>query len=825
MYKPDHKFLLAGPLLTLGTILAVELFYRLVLPIPSPTPIYLIIVVFAVLKSGLRSALISAAIAFLYSVYYFSLPDLLFQYTAENRARLIILAVSLPAAALITSILQRQVKTKFEQALRRSQQHYIELVDSIDGIVWEVDVETFQFTFVSRQAERLLGYPIEQWLREPTFWKDHLHPDDRDWAVEFCLNATREKKAHEFEYRMIGADGRLVWLRDLVSVVVENDRAVKLRGVMIDVTERKRVEQEMAKLLAGERAARAEAEAAGQRLTFLAEASTLLASSLDYETTLANVARLAVAHLADWCVVDIIEDDESIRRVAVAQADPAKEEMLHRLARHYPFDPNRPHPLMKVLRTGQPEFLPEVSDSLLQSIARDSEHLKLLREAAIVSAMVLPLAARGRTLGAISFATSNPNRRFSHSDFMLAQDLARRCSVAVDNALLHREVLSERDRAEEASRAKDDFLAILSHELRNPLTPIVGWARILKNQPLIMADQLLAEGVRALERNAQNMARLVDDCLDLARISERKVKLENELIDLNQVVRSSVEAVRQLARGKGLKLQVRLSHSDLWLLGDKTRLDQVVTNLLNNAIKYTESGGSITVRTQRAAEEIELSVEDTGIGIAPEYLQQIFEPFRQGTSAWLTSKAGLGIGLAISRQIVEMHGGRIWAESEGLGRGSRFRVRLPITHARAERQKLKLEQAPGEAKVRHLRLLLIEDSEDILALTKIELERLGYSVLTAADGQSGLELAERELPDVIISDIKMPGLDGYELIRKIREIPELASTPAIALTGFGMKGDVERALAEGYTAHISKPVDANELSALIQRLIAKGQKA
>ncbi len=291
-------------------------------------------------------------------------------------------------------------------------------------------------------------------------------------------------------------------------------------------------------------------------------------------------------------------------------------------------------------------------------------------------------------------------------------------------------------------------------------------------------------------------------------------------MDLNQVASNSIEAVREMAQSKALQIRVRLSQPSLWLYADRTRLDQVVMNLLSNAIKYTESG-SITISSQKIGGEAELCVKDTGVGIAPELLEQIFEPFRQGTSTWPTSKSGLGLGLAISREIIRMHGGRLWAESDGLSLGSRFRIRLPLANSQAMQQGLQFKWPQAQERAEPLRVLVIEDSEDILALMKFELERLGYSVLMAAQGREGLEVARRDLPDIIISDIKMPDIDGYELIRKIREIPGLASTPAIALTGLGMKRDIEQALSCGYTAHVNKPVDLNELSALIRKPATK----
>jgi len=267
-----------------------------------------------------------------------------------------------------------------------------------------------------------------------------------------------------------------------------------------------------------------------------------------------------------------------------------------------------------------------------------------------------------------------------------------------------------------------------------------------------------------------------------------------------------------------------LGSEPLQVLGDTMRLEQVVMNLLINAVKYTEQDGLISVRSISSGKEAEIEVQDTGIGIDPAFLDLIFQPFRQGTASWLTSQSGLGLGLTITRQIVEMHGGRVWAESPGLGLGSTFHVRLPLTTLTHEESRVDIPIGP-ESQGRGIQILLVEDSEDILFLMKAELEELGYAVTTARDGRTGIEAAKTHRPDVIISDIKMPIMDGYELIRTIRATPELRTLSAIALTGFGTRGSSERALAAGFDACVSKPAEREELLAVIRELTERDSSA
>ena len=297
--------------------------------------------------------------------------------------------------------------------------------------------------------------------------------------------------------------------------------------------------------------------------------------------------------------------------------------------------------------------------------------------------------------------------------------------------------------------------------------------------------------------------------------------MKSETVDLNQTALAAMEAVWEMARNKKLKLVADLASEPLWLFGDSTRLQQVIMNLLVNAIKYTGSGGTISIQSSRFEDLAEIAVTDTGVGIDAGFLEHIFEPFRQGSPSWLTSESGLGLGLAISKRIVEMHNGRISAESRGLGKGSTFRVRLAMAAA----SEGEIERAPHPVPVIHqtpdLKILVIEDSPDILFLMKVELEVQGFSVLTATDGVQGLKLARETLPDMIISDVKMPGIDGYELIKMIRAIPELAGTPAIALTGFGMRTDIQKLRAAGFDACLAKPAETQDIILTIHELATK----
>jgi PAS domain S-box-containing protein len=710
---------------------------------------------------------------------------------------------------------QKELQRQNEE-LTVARQRYLEqfdfapdgyLVTDLTGVVEEANIAAA--VLLHSEREMMAGKPLVVFLPSDD--------QDRFAAHLLQLQSGSVHRIRDWQTTIRPLSGRPFPAALTVGVVRNNEgKPAGLRWLLRDVTNFKRAESERADLLVRERVARAEATAS-RRLGFLSEASRLLTASLDSEATLLSVARLSVPFLADWCLIYILDDNGSTRRVAVAQADTSKGDLAHNLGLHH--SPDIPMWISETLEGGHARTFPEITPALLASLAVNEEHFQTIQAMEARSAMVVPLTARGRTLGVIVLVSAESERSFHEADQELAEDLARRCAYAVDNARLYSEVIVQRDKAEKASRVKDEFLAILSHELRNPLVPILGWSRILKTRAVI-TDDVLNEGILSLERNAHNIQRLVDDCLELVRTSTRTIRLALEQVDANQIVAASIEAIVPLAREKGLKLDLELAHEPLWVLGDRTRLEQVVVNLLTNAVKYTPSG-SIQIRSAVSGNEAIISVRDTGVGIAPDFIEKVFEPFRQASSAWLTSESGLGIGLSIAHEIVRLHAGKIWAESEGLHRGSLFSVSLPHSSGSGEAQSIDAATPISHRSTpRKLRLLVVEDSSDVLLLIRQELEWNGYQVYVAKNGSVAFEIAKRELPDLIISDIKMPEIDGYQLIRMVREVPELAKVPAIAMTGFGMERDIEMAKSVGYSAHLVKPIDMDQMNQLIQQLTA-----
>ncbi len=457
-------------------------------------------------------------------------------------------------------------------------------------------------------------------------------------------------------------------------------------ALLRDVTERKRAEEEQQAKLKRERIARAEAEAAQQRSAFLAEAGKQLAASLDYEVTLARIARLTVPELADFCIVDVVHDGEQVRRVEVAHADPAGEALARRLLTYAP-NPTRSEGVPRVLRTGEAVLYQEVSDSLLEAKAVDAEHLGVLWAMGPRSLIVAPLLARGRPLGAISFVSVSPRRRYGPAELALAEELAARCALAVDNARLYQAV-------QQAMETRDQFLAGAAHDLKTPLTAVRGYAQLLIRQLSRMdgpqAEKCTGEA-RQIVQSAVKMQALIDQLLDVARLqSGQPLELFPSMMDLVALARQVADEHQQATR----RHQIRVLTKETELLGewDATRLERALANLLENAIKYSPGGGEIILSLWREEAPPEdtgsspaanndshraaLAVEDHGVGIPAADLPHVFERFRRGANV-PGRISGTGIGLAGVQHIVQQHWGTIDVESQE-GVGTRFTVRLPL---------------------------------------------------------------------------------------------------------------------------------------------------
>ncbi|XXT15631.1 ATP-binding protein [Sorangium sp. So ce429] len=461
------------------------------------------------------------------------------------------------------------------------------------------------------------------------------------------------------------------------------------------------------------------------------------------------------------------------------------------------------------------------------------------------SYLAVPVASRaGEPIGGLFFGHSQP-AVFTERTERLILGVAAQASVAIDNARLYEHVkraADERARlleTERASRAelervsvmKDEFLATLSHELRTPLNAILGWSELLLEQSGDAAE--LRQGLETIARNARAQAKLIEDLLDMNRIISGKVRLDVQRTDLAAVVDAAVDSVRPSVEAKGIRLRKIIDPLAGPVSGDPNRLQQVVWNLLSNAVKFTPRGGAIDVLLERVSSHIEITVHDSGVGIAPEFLSQIFERFRQADSSTTRRFGGLGLGLSIVKQLVELHGGTVHAESSGAGQGSTFVVCLPLHVVREapEREHPTSAKAvpprQGEIALAGIKVLVVEDEPDARELLKWVLARSKADVVTASSATEGFDLVRTAHPDVVVSDIGMPGKDGYQFMREVRSLPpaEGGKVPAIALTAFARSEDRTKAMLAGYQVHLAKPIEPRELAATIRSLAGRTGEA
>ncbi len=539
--------------------------------------------------------------------------------------------------ALISDITQHKQE---EALLKQSEERLRKLTEKVRVIPWEANANTGNFTYVGPQSVEILGYPLTNWYSH-TFWVEHMHPEDREWAVNYSLESSLTLDNYEFEYRMLAADGRVVWLYDIVNVVRNQDGPQLLHGFIIDITDRKLAEQEREQLLAREQAARAAAEA--------------------------------------------------------------------------------------------------------------------------------------------------------------------------------------------ANRMKDEFLAILSHELRTPLNAILGWTQLLISRKL---DQpTITRALETINRNGKSLTQLIEDVLDVSRIIRGNLRLNMYPVKLIPIVEATIDTVRPAADAKQIHIEGRFDQSIGLVMGDANRLQQIVWNLLSNAVKFTPTGGRVVVYLERIDSCVQIRVSDTGAGIDPGFLPYVFERFRQADSSSTRSHGGLGLGLAIVRHLVELHGGTVSVESLGIGQGSTFSITVPmkavvVEESTPEQSSSLLQPEPSQDYLlilESLRVLVVDDEADARQLFTTILTQYGAQVTAVASTSEALGTIPQFRPDILVCDIGMPEEDGYTLIRKLRNLSpaEGGRTPAVALTAYARAEDRTQALLAGFQLHIPKPVNPGELAAVVANLAGR----
>jgi PAS domain S-box-containing protein len=795
---------------------------------------------------------------------------------------------------------QLQAVSHARDQVRSTEQRLHELVDGIGSIAWEADPRTFQFSFVSESAERVLGSPVRRWLEEPGFWAGLIHPEDREAALSRRREAVARGEDHRCEYRAVAADGHTVWVEDSARVVRDAAGAVlQLRGQMVDITERRQAQEDLRRNEARMRAVldsaldavigmdarglvttwnrraeeifgRTRDEAVGRKLAeliippglreehargldrFLAGGDAPL---LGRRVEMRGLRRDGTEVPCELSIIAVREGESWSFNAFVADIAERKrneDELRHQLAFTSAITTQLGEGLYALDREGRLTFMNAAAErmlgwresELLGRFTHDVIHFRRTdgtpipaTECALLGVMqsgtsvrveedvftrrngtvfpvtytASPIVTDGQVVGAVTAFHDVSERR---------EEEKKRVS------LLKREQEARRD-AESANRLKDEFLATLSHELRTPLNAIMGWAHLLRTGGLDEATA--ARALETIDRNAKAQNQLINDILDVSRIITGKLHLTVQPVDAGAVVEAALETVRPAAEAKEIRIEASLAAGTGTVSGDPDRLQQVVWNLLSNAIKFTPKGGRVQVRLRRMDAQVLIVVADSGPGISSEFLPHVFERFRQGDASTTRSHVGLGLGLAIVRHLVELHGGTVEASSAGEGRGATFSVHLPLTRSHqpaegAARPAAGQREPEGQSlRLGGLRVLIVDDDPEGREAMAAVLQKQGVQVIAASSSEEALEAIRRERPDVLLSDIEMPGEDGHSLIRKVRALPADGGRgiPAAALTAYAGGEDREKALLAGFQVQVAKPVSPEDLTAVIAELAGR----
>ncbi len=533
------------------------------------------------------------------------------------------------------------------------------------------------------------------------------------------------------------------------------------------------------------------------RLHFMVESAKILSVTTDFRKRLQEKARLTVPSLADWCAIDILTENGNVERVTAVHQNPKMVNYLFEFEKRFPNDPEHPGGAANVIRTGEAVFVPRITEEMLAAGARSPEHLEAIRKLNLNSIMILPITANGMTLGAMSLAYAESGRTYSKSDLEFFQEFCYHMGVVLDNAHLFDEV-RRRD------KAKDIFLASLSHELRNPLAPIQSSLELLRMRDLPSEAR---EELDVIDHQFRHMSKLLNDLLDVSRFTKDRFEISPQPTELRRLVERSLRANDTMLRAADITLHFSAPSAPIQIMADETRLEQAVTNLISNASKFTPTGGSIWVDIFKEDDQAVIKIRDNGVGIHPDDLPKIFEMYYQATQERKHKASGLGIGLLLVQRILALHGGSVEAKSEGLGKGSEFTVRLPISEmapAQPDADKTRGQAAQG------LKILVVDDNVAAAdSLSKL-LNKLGAHTETAYSGYEVLSRSDLDTFSLFLLDVGMPQMDGYHLVQELRA--RGVRSPLVALTGYGLIEDKERAANAGFDAHLTKPVGVRELN-------------
>lgn len=645
--------------------------------------------------------------------------------------------------------------------------------------------EHSQILFVNRAATKIFGYSIDEMLgAELTMlMPEYLRHVHRTGLKTYVETSNRHISWDAVRLPGLHKDGHEITL-ELSFGEFQKDGQRFFTGIARDITERERIEKRLAAL-------QKVTDSALAHLSLdelLSESLERIREVLSVDTVAILLLRTEGDELVAWAASGLEEEVELGVRIPVGKG----------------FAGN-------IIAKGQPIVIDDVSKADLFN--------PLLRQKGIKSLLGVPLFVEGRPIGVLHVGKLE-SKHFTEEDVRLLQLVADRIALAIENARLYEVEKKARAMAEDANRAKDEFLTILSHELRTPLTPIIGWVHMMEAG--ILPDAEHGRALEIINRNAYNLKRLVNDLLDMSAILSGKMRIEQTCLSLTEVLQESVETMRSFAVDSQVELQLKAANeaASFMVTGDRSRLNQAFCNVLNNAIKFSRAGGAVQVTCEANDHEASVRITDQGEGIPVSFLPHIFERFRQADGSRTRAFGGLGLGLALVKSFVEAHGGRVEASSEGQGLGSVFVINLPRALPLLQETSEAPPNSTHDGETDRKRILIVEDQPDTLEMLATSFQTRGYITILCNSAEDALQTAAGEHFDLVISDIAMPGMDGLQLIRNLRNRKELENIPAIALTGYAAQKDVDAAMAAGFNMHLTKPIDPTDLTAAVEKLLS-----
>jgi PAS domain S-box len=688
-----------------------------------------------------------------------------------------------------------------EEALRESEERYRELVENANDIVYVLDFDG-RITSINKAAETILGYSQDELLGMKI--TERLASDSIE-VGEQMLTSGHQRTNYEVD--VVTKTNRVLTLETSNKLITKGSQAVGIQGIARDISTRRRAEEALRE---ADQRALSEYERLLERISGLAQA---LGTARELSVIFRGLREFTKASVpCDGFVVSLYDPIHEVRTACYAWGD-GKELDVSDLP---PMPVTSSGPNSRAVRTGQVII---TSDYMSATLGHPSVIVGPDNGLRPQSSIAVPMTVMGRIIGTIEVQSYQLSAYEPEHETAMSM-AANLTAVAIENVRLLRRESSAREAAEESNRLKDEFLATVSHELRTPLTAILGWSRLLDSDTL--DESVSRQAIETIWRNAKAQSQIIDDILDVSRIITGNLYLDLQPLELAPVVENAINVVRPTADAKGIRIETELHSAPAVVSGDHNRLQQVIWNLLSNAVKFTNSGGRVSLTMYQEGSSVEIKVSDTGQGISREFLPYVFDRFRQADSSTTRQHGGLGLGLAIARHLIEIHGGTIRAESDGKGQGSSFTIRLPLLDSRIKTtDDLKLEPISlgNQQCLSGVHVLVVDDDEDTLELMTTALTSRKAKVTAVCTAGEAINVIKNHRPDVLVSDIAMPGEDGYGLIAKVRSMDTDSATaiPAVAITAYAKDEDRRRALDSGFQIYLAKPVELSELISVVAR--------